>query len=181
MTAKPVNVKTCLIFGGARSGKSRRAEEIVDHLAKLHAGACKVYIATAEVFDDEMAARVAKHRARRDESWTTRDVPLDLAETLERDINTDDIVLVDCLTLWLSNLMGAELDVVSETEKLLNSIAASPARLVFVSNEVGHGIVPDNVLARRFRDAQGLLNQKIAASVAHVEFVAAGLPLQLKP
>ncbi len=175
------HARTFLIFGGARSGKSRRAEQIVKDQADQLGTAQKIYIATAEVYDDEMAARVHQHQGRRDQSWQTREVPLGLAPALINDVRDQDVVLVDCLTLWLSNLMAKDLEIEKETDALVSAISKTSATLVFVSNEVGLGIVPDNALARKFRDAQGLLNQKVAAAVEHVEFVAAGLPLQLKP
>ena len=181
MITEPVTAKTSLILGGARSGKSRRAEQLVDHTTGLRPNRRKIYMATAQIDDDEMEARVGVHRARRDTTWTTVDVPLGLSEKLRNDVSGDDVVLIDCLTLWLSNLFSADLDIASETDKLIASIAVSPATLVFVSNEVGLAIVPDNTLARAFRDAQGVLNQKVAAAVEHVEFVAAGLSIQLKP
>lgn len=181
MSAKTVKAKTSLIFGGARSGKSKRAEQIVEQFVAANPGARKVYMATAEIRDDEMTTRVDEHRARRDGAWTTIDVPLALDIRLRNDVGLSDVVLVDCLTMWLSNLMATEMDVSGETDKLMAAIAESPATLVLVSNEVGFGIVPDNSLARKFRDAHGVLNQKVAASVEHVEFIAAGLPLQLKP
>lgn len=165
--------RVTLILGGARSGKTRRALELASTSTR------KVYIATAEVHDEEMGARIARHAAERDSTWTTIEAPLDLAEALA-DQQGAEILVVDCLTMWLSNLMHAGRDLEAETERLSTALQACPANVVLVSNEVGLGIVPDNALARTFRDAQGRLNQGIARIAHVVEFVAAGLPLRLK-
>jgi adenosylcobinamide kinase / adenosylcobinamide-phosphate guanylyltransferase len=163
-----------LITGGARSGKSRRAEE----RARAFPGR-PVYIATAEALDAEMDERIAKHRARRITAWIEREVPLDLIEVL---VATDGggARLVDCLTLWLSNMMHAERDWESEVMKLALFLRGQKSPVVLVTNEVGLGIVPDNALARTFRDAAGIMNQIIAAVADEVEFVVAGLPMKLK-
>ena len=163
-----------LILGGARSGKTRRGLAIAD------AFAAPVYVATAEARDDEMRERIARHRAERGPHWRTLEAPQDLCVVLERHGAQDNVLLVDCLTLWLSNLMEAGLSEEAETEKLLHATRRCAGTIVFISNEVGLGIVPDNALARRFRDAQGRLNQAVAAVADHVEFIAAGLPLTLK-
>jgi adenosylcobinamide kinase / adenosylcobinamide-phosphate guanylyltransferase len=163
-----------LITGGARSGKSVRAE------ARVRAFVGQpIYLATAEALDAEMAERIAQHRARRGPEWIARDVPLDLAQAL---IETDGggARLVDCLTLWLSNLMHEERDVATETSLLVETLARQQSPVVLVTNEVGLGIVPDNALARRFRDAAGVMNQMIAAVADEVEFVVAGLPMRVK-
>jgi len=161
-------VKTLtLILGGARSGKSRRAEALITALPPPW-----TYIATAEAFDTEMAARIAAHRARREAGWETLDAPRDLPEMLAA---ARGPVLVDCLTLWLSNLMLAEMEVAAQTAALESTLTARTAPIVLVSNEVGSGIVPATPLGRRFRDAQGLLNQRMAALADRVELVAAGL------
>jgi len=167
--------RRALILGGARSGKSARAECLALALA---AGGTATYLATSEAGDAEMSARIAEHRARRGSSWVTREVPLDLAAALADQARP---VLVDCLTLWLSNLMAAERDIAAETARLAGALAASSAPVVLVSNEVGLGIVPDNALARAFRDHAGRLHQAIAQVCDRVEFVVAGLPLVLKP
>lgn len=161
-----------LVLGGARSGKSRHAEGLL--------AACPgpwLYVATAEIRDEEMRARVDAHRARRGESWITREVPLALADCLAE---SDRPALVDCLTLWLTNLMLAEQDIEAAAGALLAALDARPAPTVLVANEVGLGIVPDNALARRFRDEAGRLNQRLAAAADYVVFLAAGLPLVLK-
>jgi adenosylcobinamide kinase/adenosylcobinamide-phosphate guanylyltransferase len=163
-----------LITGGARSGKSRRAEA----RARAFPGR-PVYVATAEALDAEMAERIAGHRARRGGDWIEREVPLDLVRTL---IDTDGggARLVDCLTLWLSNLMHAQRDWSREVTLLAEALPRQRSPIVMVSNEVGLGIVPDNALARAFRDAAGIMNQTIAGVADEVEFVVAGLPMKLK-
>jgi len=164
-----------LVLGGARSGKSRHAESLVDR----HPGG-RTYLATAEIFDDEMAARVKTHRDRRDSDWKTVEEPLDLAGALKAETEQGAAVLVDCLTLWLGNLLGAERDVEKEIDGLITALGQFGGPVVFVSNEVGQGIVPDNALARRFRDLAGILHQRLAEKADHVVFVTAGLPQKLK-
>lgn len=161
-----------LILGGARSGKSRRAEALVTALPPPW-----TYIGTAEAFDAEMTTRIAEHRARRSAGWETLDAPRDLPGALAR---ARAPVLVDCLTLWLSNLMLAEENLAAAGDSLEAALRAHTGPVVLVSNEVGGGIVPATPLGRRFRDAQGVLNQRIAALAGHVELVVAGLPLRLK-
>lgn len=163
-----------LITGGARSGKSKRAETRV----RAFSGQ-PIYVATAEALDAEMKTRIAKHRERRGTDWIEREVPLDLAKVL---VATDGggARLVDCLTLWLSNLMHAERDWEREVTDLAAALPRLKSPVVFVTNEVGLGIVPDNALARSFRDAAGIMNQIIAAVANEVEFVVAGLPMKLK-
>ena len=163
-----------LITGGARSGKSVRAEA----RARAFPGR-PVYIATAEALDAEMRERIARHRARRGNEWLEREAPLELVAA----INATDgggARLVDCLTLWLTNLMLAEIDWEKETSALAEALARQNSPVVLVTNEVGLGIVPDNALARRFRDAAGILNQMIARAADEVEFVVAGLPMRVK-
>jgi adenosylcobinamide kinase/adenosylcobinamide-phosphate guanylyltransferase len=161
------------VLGGARSGKSRYAESLVTALPPPW-----LYVATAEAGDSEMVARVAAHQARRGPSWTTIETPRNVAETLGT--HADTPTLVDCLTLWLSNVMLADADVDAEIEQLDEAFARAAAPIVLVANEVGFGIVPDSALGRRFRDLQGLLNQRIAARADRVVLVVAGLPLTLK-
>ena len=160
------------MLGGARSGKSALAERLVRGM-----GGAPTYIATATAGDEEMQARIAQHRADRGGGWHTVEEPLALADALRA---AQGPVLVDCLTLWLSNLMFAERNLNNETNGLLGVLDAT-SQVVMVSNEVGMGLVPDTPLGRRFRDAQGRLNQAVAAAVPRVLFVAAGLPIQLKP
>jgi len=166
--------KLSLVLGGAASGKSRFAEGLV-----TGSGLAPVYIATAQVWDAEMAAKIAAHRADRGAGWHTIEEPVAIADALTG-LKPSQAVLVDCATLWLSNLIPAEADLGIAETALLKALADCPAPVVIVSNEVGQGIVPDNALARRFRNAQGMLNQRIAAQAGLVVLVAAGLPLILK-
>ena len=166
--------RTILVLGGARSGKSRYAEG----LAAEYAGN-RTLIATAQPGDAEMAARIAAHLARRGPDWATIEAPIELVEALEK--ATGDFVLIDCLTLWISNLLLADLEVAPRIERLAGALATRPGTLVMVSNEVGLGIVPDNPLARRFRDEAGLAHQRLAQGSDEVIFMTAGLPTRLKP
>ncbi len=163
-----------LITGGARSGKSVRAEA----RAKAFAGK-PVYIATAEPLDVEMRERIANHRVRRGNEWSEHETPLELVAMLDA-TDGGGARLVDCLTLWLSNLLHAERDWSRETTQLAESLRAQKSPVVLVTNEVGLGIVPDNALARQFRDAAGIMNQMIAQAADEVEFVVAGLPMRVK-
>jgi len=168
-------LQTTLVLGGARSGKSSLAESLI-----AASGLARIYIATAAAGDDEMRARIDHHREQRGAGWTTREVELDLVEALARDSAVGTAVLVDCLTLWLSNLMHAGRDPARESARLADWLRGASGPVVLVSNEVGLGLVPETPLGRSFRDAQGRLNQTIAAAVPDVAFVAAGLPLWLK-
>lgn len=163
-----------LVLGGARSGKSRFAESLVTSMGS------GTYIATAEARDAEMASRISAHRDRRGATWCTIEAPIDLPAALGEAAAIGNPVLLDCLTLWLSNLMADERDLAEESEKLVTCLSALDCPVVIVSNEVGQGIVPANALARRFRDRAGILNQAIAACADRVFFVTAGLPAQLK-
>ncbi|MCW0182755.1 bifunctional adenosylcobinamide kinase/adenosylcobinamide-phosphate guanylyltransferase [Zavarzinia sp.] len=168
-----------LVLGGARSGKSRHAEALV-----REAGAAPwTYVATAEAWDEEMRTRIAHHRAERavtgEGGWITIDSPLDLAGAL-RSAAAESPVLVDCLTLWLTNLMLGERDVSAALEAFFDALSMRKAPVVLVANEVGLGIVPENALARAFRDAAGRLNQRIAARAGRVLFIVAGLPVVVK-
>lgn len=160
-----------LILGGARSGKSRRGLELA-HTAP------KTFVATAEPIDAEMGERIALHQAERGPEWGVVEAPILIRDTIEA--HRDGTLLIDCLTLWLNNLMHYEHEVETETEHLLAALRASRGRIILVSNEVGLSIAPENALARRFRDAQGRLNQRVAAVANRVEFIAAGLPMVLK-
>jgi len=164
-----------LLLGGARSGKSRMAERLA-----TDSGLARRYVATAEALDDEMRRRVDEHRRQRGEGWSTSEVPIELAKRLPEIAIVGAVALVDCLTLWLSNLMHVGRDPERETAALCAAIDRCEGPLVFVSNEVGLGIVPENALARRFRDAHGRMNQAVAARADRVLFLAAGLPLELK-
>jgi adenosylcobinamide kinase/adenosylcobinamide-phosphate guanylyltransferase len=164
-----------LVLGGARSGKSRFAESLISAALKPW-----VYLATGQTGDAEMAARIRHHRERRGEGWITIEEPLELPGVLHRAAGEGRAILVDCLTLWVSNLMAASRDVADETARLIDSLAKIATPIIFVSNEVGLGIVPDNALARAFRDEAGRVNQAAAAAANRVYFVAAGLPLLMK-
>ncbi len=164
-----------LVLGGARSGKSCHAEAMVES----QPGPC-VYLATARAGDSEMAARIAAHRARRGRRWSTVEEPLDVVAALSGACGPDRAVLVDCLTLWLSNLLGAERPVAAECGRLLDALPELAGPVVFVSNEVGQGVVPDNALARAFVDHAGRLHQDLAAAAQRVVFMTAGLPSELK-
>ena len=161
------------VLGGARSGKSRRA------LALAEMARRRVFLATAEASDREMAERIDRHRAERGAGWTTIEEPLAVADVVRREGRGDTAIVIDCLTLWLGNLLQAGRDVEPETSALAEALAGARGRIVLVSNEIGLGLVPDTALGRGFRDAQGRLNQRIAAIATHVELVVAGLPLTL--
>ena len=167
--------KSILITGGARSGKSLLAERLA-----LRPTGRAIYIATAEAHDDEMAARIAVHRTRRGPGWRDLHAPLDLTGALEQS-DGGDPRLVDCLTLWLTNMMLSGLDWRAEGDRFAAALAAQAAPAVIVTNEVGAGIVPENRLARDFRDAAGWLNQTVAGAADTVWLCVAGYPVQLKP
>jgi adenosylcobinamide kinase/adenosylcobinamide-phosphate guanylyltransferase len=164
-----------LVLGGARSGKSAYAEQLV-----MDSGCEPVYVATAEPLDDEMAVRVAEHRARRGGAWRTVEEAVDLVGVLRRECGEGRAVLVDCLTLWLTNLMVKERAVEAETARLVRALPVLPGRLVLVSNEVGQGVVPTSGMARAFVDRAGRLHQRIAQVANAVVFMTAGLPQRLK-
>lgn len=164
-----------LVLGGARSGKSSFSEKLVEA-----SGLAMHYVATGRAWDDEMRERIDHHRARRGEGWTTHEEPLDLVSLLTRIDDENRVVLVDCLTLWVTNLMMEGRDMAAEFAALAAFLPEARARLVFVSNEVGLGIVPENRMARDFRDHAGRLHQIVAEKSAEVYFVAAGLPLKMK-
>lgn len=174
-----MSFRNYLILGGARSGKTSRALALAEGLHRDD-GLRPLYIATAQAFDSEMENRIARHRAARGPEWSTVEVPLDLADAIRNAAATDAVLLVDCLTLWLSNLLSAGRDPGPEMVQLTEALRGAAGPVIIVSNEVGLSIVPENALARQFRDAQGWLNQTIAAAVGRVEFVAAGLSLTLK-
>lgn len=166
-----------LVLGGARSGKSGLAERLA-----AESGLAVTYIATAETLDEEMRERIDRHRADRPQDWRTIESPRALAMALRHEAAPERCLIVDCLTLWLTNLMLDEDGTLLERERaeLLDTLPALPGRIILVANEVGLGIVPDNALARRFRDEAGRLNQAVAALAEQVVFVAAGLPITLK-
>lgn len=168
--------RAVFVLGGARSGKSRFAERLV-----TDTGLESHYVATGRAWDDEMRARILQHRAERVDLWTTHEEPLELVERLELIDGEGRAILIDCLTLWVTNLMmETERNIAADFTALAEYLPRAQARLVFVSNEVGLGIVPENRMARDFRDHAGRLHQMIAAAAAEVYFVAAGLPLKMK-
>ncbi|SFB38220.1 adenosylcobinamide kinase /adenosylcobinamide-phosphate guanylyltransferase [Rhizobium sp. NFR07] len=167
--------KTALVLGGARSGKSAFAEKLA-----RDSGMERHYIATGRAYDDEMRERIARHRDDRGPEWITHEVPLDLSGALAEADDPGCVVLVDCLTLWVTNLMMDDADIPARAADLVARISATRATVLLVSNEVGLGIVPENRMAREFRDHAGRLHQQIAAVVDDVFFIAAGLPLRMK-
>lgn len=166
---------TLLVIGGARSGKSRHAQAIAEATGKT-----LTFIATAEAFDDEMRARIARHRADRDDRWHTVEAPVDLAGALMAHDVAGGVILVDCLTLWTSNLLLQEADPEPAVAALLDALQAPRGQIILVANEVGLGIVPDNALARAFRDLAGTINQRVAAAVSRVDLIVAGIAMALK-
>ncbi|MDX8351718.1 bifunctional adenosylcobinamide kinase/adenosylcobinamide-phosphate guanylyltransferase [Cognatiyoonia sp. IB215182] len=166
--------KISLVLGGAASGKSAYAENLV-----LSMGLAPIYIATAQSFDDEMTAKIAAHQEARDAKWHTIEEPIDLPAVLAQR-SSDQAVLIDCATLWLSNLLLGAHDLDARCADLVTALQNCDAPVAVVSNEVGQGVVPDNALARRFRNAQGRLNQQIASIADRVVVVMAGLPMTLK-
>ena len=163
-----------LVLGGARAGKSAFAEGLAKGWNQ------RVYLATAVVTDDEMAERIALHRARRGHDWRTVEEPVELAAAVRRESTPGTFLLIDCLTVWLGNLMHHGHDVAAAREALLESLATAAGPVVLVANEVGLGIVPDNAMARAFRDHAGRVNQAVARAASRVYFVAAGIPMTLK-
>jgi adenosylcobinamide kinase / adenosylcobinamide-phosphate guanylyltransferase len=172
----PATVRSVLVLGGARSGNSAYAQR----LAEAH-GPERLYLATATAGDEEMATRIARHRRDRGQGWTTLEEPLEIAAALVAHARAGRVVVVDCLTLWLNNLVLAGADLGPAIAALAEVIGGLAGPAILVSNEVGMGIVPDHQLGREFRDWQGRANREIGAICDAVIFVAAGLPLQLKP
>ncbi len=171
-----MTINTMTFFlGGARSGKSRLAQQ----QAEDHTGAL-VYIATGQAFDAEMTQRIARHRADRGPRWRTVECPMDLPAAIDRESGPGNVLVVDCLTLWVSNLLLADRDFESAAAALVTALGNRRCPMMIVSNEIGLGIVPDNALARQFRDNIGRLHQAVAAAASAVMFVAAGLTLRLK-
>jgi adenosylcobinamide kinase / adenosylcobinamide-phosphate guanylyltransferase len=167
------------VLGGARSGKSAFAQARAEAAAAA-AGVRPLMIVTAQAFDEEMSDRIARHQADRGEAWRTLEAPLTLAAAV-RDLGAEEVAVIDCLTLWLTNLMLGEHEVGAAVSELCAALSASPADIHVVSNEVGLGIVPENALARRFRDEAGRLNRLVAALADEAVVLFAGLPLFLKP
>lgn len=177
-----MSIKLIFILGGARSGKSAYALKLAEAMASK-----KLYLATAQALDKEMAEKIKKHKKQRGNNWTTIEEPIKLADVIRGD-KKHDVILLDCLTLWVSNLMSKESGVRSQKSEviykninqLISTCKKSKANIVVVSNEVGLGIVPDNPLARKFRDIAGIANQKMAEAADEVYFVAAGMPMRMK-
>jgi adenosylcobinamide kinase / adenosylcobinamide-phosphate guanylyltransferase len=168
-------MKSLFVLGGARSGKSRYAQARAEALLIK-----QTYIATAQAFDDEMRNRIARHQEDRKTGWETIEEPIDLAEAIAVHSARDQVLVVDCLTLWTSNLLLADRDIAEATWKLMDALCEASGPVILVANEVGQGIVPENALARRFRDEAGLVNQRVAAAIDEVQLLTAGLPLRLK-
>jgi adenosylcobinamide kinase/adenosylcobinamide-phosphate guanylyltransferase len=168
--------RVTFLLGGARSGKSRMAQE----LAEAQAGEL-VFLATGQAFDAEMTERIARHQADRGPRWRTVECPLDLPAAIHAEARPGRVLLVDCLTLWASNLLLSDRDIEAASDALVAALAASPCPVLLVSNEVGMGIVPDNALARRFRDQAGRMNRQVAAVADRAVLVMAGLAVELKP
>lgn len=167
--------KTALVLGGARSGKSAFSERLAQST-----GLERHYIATGRAYDDEMRERIVRHQDDRGPSWVTHEEPVELIRTLREIDGPEHVVLVDCLTLWVTNLMMEGEDIPARSAELAAQLPSIEAKIIFVSNEVGLGIVPENRMAREFRDHAGRLHQQIAAAADEVFFVAAGLPLRMK-
>ena len=168
-----------LIIGGARSGKSAHAQALAEAEARRRCGS-PVMIATAEALDAEMEERISRHRQERGDAWRTVETPLAVTDAI-RGIAAQDCAVVDCLTLWLNNLMFAEHDLLAATEALLQAATTSESEIIVVTNEVGMSIVPENALARRFRDEAGRMNRRVAEQADEVVVMFAGIPLRLKP
>lgn len=174
MTETP-HPRSTLILGGARSGKSAFAENMA-----TNSGLNLVYLATGQAYDGEMQDRISKHQTSRGNGWHTIEEPLKLLGILQAEVGPDRIILVDCLTLWISNLMMADKEIETEIDNLCSGLKDLRGPVLFVSNEVGQGIVPDNAMARAFRDHAGRLHQAIATQVEAVYFITAGLSQKLK-
>lgn len=168
-------MSSLLVLGGARSGKSRYAQTRAESL-----GLKQIYVATAQAFDDEMSSRIARHQADRDARWETVEAPIEIARALRERSADDTVMLVDCLTLWTTNLILGNYGVAEATQALVEAVADARGPIILVANEVGYGIVPDNVLARRFRDEAGIINQRVAAAASEVQLVVAAIPICIK-
>ncbi|MHC3127655.1 cobalamin biosynthesis protein [Brevundimonas sp. GN22] len=166
-----------LVLGGARSGKSGYAQHAAEAAAAA-AGSKPIAVVTAQIYDDEMAERVTKHREERGDEWDTIEAPFDLPQAIKA-LREGDVAVIDCITLWLTNVMLAEKNIAQQTRELLVALKSTQAEIWVVSNEVGWGIVPDNALARRFRDEAGRLNQALAECAAQSVLIVAGMKLDL--
>jgi len=166
--------KITLVLGGQRSGKSRYAEKLIEAVGG------GVYLATAQAFDDEMTERIGLHQSRRGDLWVTHEEPLGISNYIENEAESARPILIDCLTLWLTNQVLAENDTKDAIDALKVALAKSPAPVVLVSNEVGQGVIPDNALARKFVDCAGRMNQVLASTADRVVFLTAGIPQIIK-
>jgi len=185
-------MKITFIIGGVRSGKSSFALNLANNYILFKKGVHggdeisptlrKAYIATAEALDDEMKARIEEHKRKRGDDWDTYEEPINIVSRIEEIRHKYDVILIDCLTLWLSNIIHSDFDVLYEIENLVNALRIThyALRIYVISNEVGLGIVPDNALSRKFRDMSGYLNQRVASIADEVYFVTAGIPIKIK-
>jgi adenosylcobinamide kinase/adenosylcobinamide-phosphate guanylyltransferase len=171
--------KTSFVLGGARSGKSLHAETLAK--SQHTASGQLVYLATAQIFDEEMQARMDLHKQRRGPEWVLAEAPVDLVDTLRRFEHPDNVILIDCLSVWMTNLIIGEHDIAAHRDSLIAHLAISISSLIFVASETGLGIVPDNALSRQFRDESGRLNQMVARASDDVFFVTAGIAQKIKP
>ena len=174
-----MNIETTLVIGGCRSGKSRHAMELAEEIR----GSGKIYVATCVPMDEEMHQRVERHQAERGPNWRTIETPLAIGQCIEEQSARADVILVDCLTLWISNLMGEGKDqdtIVDEAAALGATLETAQCPVILVSNEVGAGIVPENITARQFRDTAGLVNQTLAKACTRVIWMVAGIPVTVK-
>ena len=179
MSTAPNHPKNSFVLGGARSGKSRHAEALA--MRRMHPNGNLVYVATAQIFDDEMQTRIDLHKARRGPEWRLVEAPLDLVDVLHGLDKTENTILVDCLSIWTTNRLLAEYDMAKSRERLIGYLAEAVASHIFVASETGLGIVPDNALSRKFRDESGILNQMVAEISDEVFFVTAGIAQRIKP
>ena len=179
MNSNQNSQKTSFVLGGARSGKSLHAET----LAKTQhtASGQLVYLATAQIFDEEMQARIDLHKQRRGPEWVLAEAPVDLVDTLRRFEHPDNVILIDCLSVWMTNLIIGEHDIAAHRDGLIAHLDTSISTLIFVASETGLGIIPDNALSRQFRDESGRLNQMVARASDDVFFVTAGIAQKIKP
>jgi adenosylcobinamide kinase / adenosylcobinamide-phosphate guanylyltransferase len=175
MSEMAVN-ENIFVVGGCRSGKSRHAQELAEKITDIH----RVFIATCVPYDEEMKDRVRRHQKDRGSTWTTVDAPVELAEAILKQSQNAQVILADCLTLWMSNLLMESENLESRVEELTVAINKAQCPVIIVSNEVGTGIVPKNALARQYRDAAGFANQKVAACVDKVIWMVAGIPVPVK-
>ena len=171
--------KTSFVLGGARSGKSLQAETLAK--TQRTASGKLVYLATAQIFDEEMQARVDLHKQRRGPEWVLAEAPVDLVDTLRRFEHPDNVILIDCLSVWMTNLIIGKHDIAAHRDSLIAHLAISISSLIFVASETGLGIVPENALSRQFRDESGRLNQMVARASDDVFFVTAGIAQKIKP